>query len=79
MTAGVRESERSMQEKTRQQLADMIADHLKIDSAFVTVLADPERGWRPQIADEPGQEAALQGAADEIAQTLRKSFQLSAG
>jgi hypothetical protein len=63
------------EEKTAQELADMISEELKIGGTFIKV--HPEvYGWHPTVVATPQNAHALQKAAETIATRLRAKYQL---
>jgi len=65
-----------MEEKTAQELADMISSEINVGGVFVKVHADPAQGWKPTVMTGPGNTIPIQAAADNIAQRLRQKYAL---
>ena len=66
------------EEKTAQELADMIATRINIVGLFIKVHADPASGWRATLVTAPGRTFTFQYRVDDIANELRARYDLKA-
>ena len=62
--------------KTAQELADLISAQIGIRDVAVGVRKDHAYGWQPMIEHAPGNQLGFQRRADEIADQLRKDYEL---
>jgi hypothetical protein len=66
------------EEKTAQELADMIAARINIVGLFIKVHADPASGWRATVVTAPGRMFTFQRRVEDIANELRARYDLKA-
>ncbi len=62
--------------KTAQELAELIAAQIGVCGLAVGVRKDHAYGWQPLIEYSPGNQLGFQRRADEIAEVLRKDYEL---
>lgn len=62
--------------KTAQELADLIAAQIGVGGLEIGVRKDHAYGWQPMIEYAPGNQLGFQRRADEIADRLRKDYEL---
>jgi hypothetical protein len=66
------------EEKTSEELADMIAARINIVGLFIKVHADPASGWRATVVTAPGRTFTFQHRVEDIANELRARYDLKA-
>jgi hypothetical protein len=64
------------EEKTSQELADMIQAEINVGGTFIQVHPDKVYGWHPTVVAAPQNAHALQKAAETIAHRLRARYEL---
>jgi hypothetical protein len=64
------------EEKTAQELADMILAEINVGGTHIKVHADPIYGWHPTVVAVPEKAHALQKEAENIAVRLRTKYKL---
>ncbi len=64
------------EQRTAQELADMIAARINIGGVFVVVHKDPAYGWHPTVVTAPAAAHRCQVVAEEIAAELRTRYEL---
>jgi hypothetical protein len=62
--------------KTAQELADMISLKINVGGTFIKVHPDKVHGWHPAVVAAPQNAYALQKAAETIATRLRTKYEL---
>jgi hypothetical protein len=62
--------------KTAQELADLITAQIGVGGLSIGVRKDHAYGWQPMIEYAPGNQLGFQRRADEIADLLRKEYEL---
>lgn len=62
--------------KTAKELAQLIAAQIGVDGLAIGVRKDHAFGWQPMIEYAPGNQLGFQRRADEIAETLRRDYEL---
>ena len=62
--------------KTAKELAQLIASQIGVDGLAIGVRKDHAFGWQPMIEYAPGNQLGFQRRADEIAETLRRDYEL---
>lgn len=62
--------------KTAQELADLIAAQIGVAGLSIGVRKDHAYGWQPMIEYAPGNQLGFQRRADEIADRLRRDYEL---
>ena len=62
--------------KTAQELADLIMEQIGAREILIGVRKDHAFGWQPLIEYAPGNQLGFQRRADEIADRLRKDYEL---
>lgn len=65
------------QQKTAQQLAEMISGRIGVSGVNVRVRQDHADGWCPTIVSAPSNELGFQRRAEEVARQLRFEFDLA--
>jgi hypothetical protein len=65
------------QQKTAQQLAEIIAGRIGVNGVYIRVREDHSDGWCPTIVSAPSNELGFQRRAEEIARLLRLEFDLA--
>jgi hypothetical protein len=63
-------------EKTSQELADMIQAEINVGGTFIKIHPDEVYGWHPTVVAAPQNAHALQQAAETIAARLRAKYEL---
>jgi hypothetical protein len=66
------------EQKTAQELADLIALRIGVGGVFVAVHKDPAYGWHPTVVTAPAAAHRCQLMAEEIALELRTKYDLKA-
>jgi hypothetical protein len=66
------------QQKTAQELADMITQRIDLGGIFIAVNRDPAHGWHPTVVTAPSQAIRCQQLAESIAADLRATYDLKA-
>ncbi len=66
------------EQRTAQELADMIAARIGVGGVFVAVHKDPSYGWHPTVVAAPAAAYRCQLLAEEIAAELRTKYDLKA-
>jgi hypothetical protein len=64
------------EQRTAQELADMIAARIGVGGVFVVVHKDPVYGWHPTVMTAPTAAHKCQVLAEEIAAELRTKYDL---
>lgn len=62
--------------KTAQELAELVAAQIGVSGLSVGVRKDHAYGWQPMIEHAPGNQLGFQRRADEIAERLRREYEL---
>jgi hypothetical protein len=62
--------------KTAQELAELITAQIGVGGLAIWVRKDHAYGWQPLIESAPGNQLGFQRRADEIADLLRKDYEL---
>jgi hypothetical protein len=62
--------------KTAKELAELIVAQLGVRDLAIGVRKDHAYGWQPLIEYAPGNHLGFQRRADEIAEMLRKDYEL---
>jgi hypothetical protein len=62
--------------KSAQELADLITAKIGVGGLFIRVRKDHAYGWEPQVEDSPGDKIYFQRRAEEIANRLRRDYEL---
>jgi hypothetical protein len=65
------------QQKTAQQLAEMITGKIGVSGVYIRVREDHSEGWCPTIVSAPSNELGFLRRAEEIARQLRFEFDLA--
>jgi hypothetical protein len=65
------------QQKTAQQLAEIITGRIGVSGVYIRVREDHSDGWCPTIVSAPSNELGFQRRAEEIARQLRMEFDLA--
>jgi hypothetical protein len=63
--------------KTAQELADLIRTQIGVAELAIGVRKDHAYGWQPMIEYAPGNQLGFQRRADEIADRLRRDYELA--
>jgi hypothetical protein len=66
------------EQKSAQELADLVAARIGLRGVFVSVHKDPAHGWHPIVVTAPAAVSLCQVLADEIAAELRSKYTLKA-
>lgn len=64
------------EQRSAQELEEMIKARLAIGGVFVKVYADPVFGWHPTVITAPEAAVAVQQQAEKIASDLRVHYDL---
>jgi hypothetical protein len=62
--------------KTARELADLITAQMGVGDVGIGIRKDHAYGWQPMIEYSPGNQLGFQRRADQIADTLRKDYEL---
>jgi hypothetical protein len=62
--------------KTAQELAELIAAQIGVRDLSIGVRKDHAFGWQPMVEYAPGNQLGFQRRADEIAESLRREYDL---
>jgi len=66
------------EQKSAQELADLVAARIRVDGVLVSVHKDPAYGWHPIVVTAPAAASLCQVPAEEIAVELRSKYTLRA-
>jgi hypothetical protein len=67
------------QQKTAEELAEIIKARMNVAGVFVAVNPDPAYGWHPTVMSSPNLTVRHQQLAEQIATELRASYDLKLG
>ena len=65
------------QQKTAQQLAEMISGRIGVSGVYVRVREDHADGWCPTIVSAPSNDLGFLRRAQEVARQLRFEFDVA--
>ncbi len=64
------------EQKSAQELADLVAARIRVGGVLVSVHEDPAYGWHPTVVTAPAAASLCQVLAEEIAAELRSKYAL---
>jgi hypothetical protein len=65
------------EQKTANELADMIFRRMRASASFVKVFKDPNVGWDATVMTEPAKASKAQAEVEKIVQELRADYDLN--
>lgn len=63
--------------KSARELAELVKAQIGVEELAIGVRKDHAFGWQPLIEFAPGNQLGFQRRADEIAEKLRRDYELS--